>query len=256
MIMITKIGFQATRLFLNIGSITVTLGKCLKYALDIKEHYKRTMPQIVLLGIKSLNVTLITALFVGMAFTVQVVREVLRLGAGQLVGYIVGMAIWRELGPLLTGVVFCGRVGAAISAEIGTMKVTEQVEALESMSQNITKYLVLPRVVACSIVMPLLVGLADIVGFLGGFLVSLSTGKINPYSFFMSAQRMLSIMDIAGGLIKAGLFGIVIALISCHMGLKTKGGAKGVGINTTKAVVTSLITVFVLNYFLSLVIFK
>jgi phospholipid/cholesterol/gamma-HCH transport system permease protein len=253
--MVEKLGSQLILFLTELGNITILSGKVVHRMVVKKGYFKRTIDQMISLGIKSLPITMLTATFVGMAFTIQVVREFLRFGAGEMVGGIVGMAIWRELAPLLTGVVICGRVGAAISAELGTMNVTEQVEALESMSQDIVEYLVLPRILACTLMMPLLVGIADILGFLGGFLVALSTGRINPYSYFSSAEMMLGTLDIYGGLIKAFFFGLVVSLISSYIGLKTHGGAKGVGEATTKAVVISLIAVFVLNYFLSLVIY-
>ena len=131
------------------------------------------------------------------------------------------------------------------------MKVTEQVDALRALSQNITEYLVVPRFLACVLVMPLLVGFADVVGFFSGFFIAISTGKINPYAYFNSAQAMLTTSDITGGLIKAALFGALVAIQSCYVGLKTTGGAQGVGNSTTRAVVMSLISIFVLNYFLS-----
>jgi len=253
--MIQLLGQKMIGFMSELGNITLLAGKVVHRLVFGKTHFKRTMEQMVHLGVNSIFITLLTALFVGMAFTIQVVREFLKFGAGEMVGGITGLAVWRELGPMLTGVVVSGRVGAAISAELGTMNVTEQVEALESMSQDIVDYLVVPRVLACTLMMPLLVGMADIFGFFGGFVVAVATGKINAYSFFQSAETMLGVMDIVGGLIKAVLFGFVISILSSYMGLQARGGAKGVGEMTTKAVVVSLITIFVLNYFLSLVIY-
>ena len=253
--MITRLGNKTIRFLTELGNITLFLKRIIRNFITKPSHAERTIHQMLVLGLKSLNITLITAVFVGMAFTVQVSKELLDLGAAQLIGYIVGLAIWRELAPLLTAVVVAGRVGSAISAELGTMKVTEQVEALEAMSQNVIDYLVVPRVLACTLMMPLLVGLADVAGFLGGFLVAISTGQVNPYAFFASAQSMLGMMDIIGGLIKAVFFGFVISVLSSYMGLRAVGGAKGVGQVTIKAVVVSLITIFILNYFLSLVIY-
>ncbi|MBT5855456.1 ABC transporter permease, partial [bacterium] len=206
-------------------------------------------------GVNSLPITVLTALFVGMAFAIQVVKELLRFGAPDLIGGVVALAIWRELGPLLTGVVVAGRVGSAISAEIGSMKVTEQVDALESMSQDPVEYLVVPRVLALSLMLPLLVGIADIVGYLGGFIIAMSSQSVNPYSYVNSAQTMLTPIDIGGGLIKALFFGGITATIGSYMGLKATSGAKGVGRITRQAVVNALITIFILNYFISLVIF-
>ncbi len=249
------IGIKVHHFFLEWGEITLFSGKILSRILFGKSHIKRTVDQMVSLGIYSLSIVTITAIFVGMAFTVQVVREFLKFGAGKMVGGVVGLAVWRELGPLLSGVVFAGRVGAAISAELGTMKVTEQVDALETMSQDPIDYLVVPRVLACSFMLPLLVGIADIIGFFSGLVVALSSGQINLHAYFDSASSMLKPIDIYGGLIKAFLFGLITAILCSYMGIKTQGGAKGVGETTTKAVVISLITIFILNYFLSLGVF-
>ncbi|MCP4050971.1 MAG: ABC transporter permease [bacterium] len=236
----------------NISYLGLQVIKCITTG---KRYIARTISQMTLLGINSLPITVITSMFVSMAFTLQIVREFLRFGAGEMIGGVVAIGVWRELAPLLTAVVVAGRVGAAISAELGTMKVTEQVEALEAMSQNPIEYLVVPRMLACAIMMPLLVGIADIVGFFSGFIVAFASGRVNPYGYFISADRMLYPVDIYGGLIKGFFFGIAIVLISSFMGLNASAGAKGVGDMTTRAVVVSLIAVFVLNYLLSVVIF-
>ncbi len=247
----TFLGQKILVFFEEFGNVTLLMGQTLSGLFSGKRVLKRTLDQMLRLGVHSLPITLVTASFVGMAFTLQVVKEFLKFGAAELIGGVVGLAVWRELGPLLTAVVVAGRVGAAISAELGTMKVTEQVEALESLSQEPAEFLVLPRLLACTLMLPLLVGLADIVGYLSGFLVAVGH-NVNPYSYFGSADSMLKVGDITGGLIKALLFGFAIGLISSYMGLRATGGAKGVGEMTTKAVVVSLITVFVLNYILSL----
>lgn len=252
---IQAVGKRTVTFVRDIGNITSLTSKTITLIITFRGKWRHTMAQLYHLGAKSIPVVGITAIFVGMAFSIQVVREFLRFGAAELIGGVVGLAIWRELGPLLTGVVFAGRVGAAISAELGTMKVTEQVEALESMSQDITEYLVIPRVLACTIMLPLLVGLADILGFLGGFIIAVLQGQINPGGYIESAANMLRTIDIYGGLIKAALFGFSTAIISCYMGLKAKGGAKGVGEMTTLAVVVSLIVIFLLNFLMSSVFF-
>lgn len=249
--MFTYLGQKVLRFFTDFGRITHLIGAVVVGLFRGKRLIRRTLDQMLRLGVHSVPVTVITSAFVGMAFTLQVVKEFLRFGAAELIGGVVGLAVWRELGPLLTGVVIAGRVGAAISAELGTMKVTEQVEALESMSQDPHEFLVLPRILACTLMMPLLVGLADVIGFLSGFLVAVAN-NVNPYSYFGSADSMLKVADITGGLIKALLFGFSTALVSSYMGLSAQGGAKGVGEMTTKAVVVSLIVVFILNYILSL----
>lgn len=253
--MFLALGRQVNNFFTEWGLIVIFFVRVIRRSFSIKKNFRRSIHQMVDLGVNSLGITVITAAFVGMAFAVQVVREFLRFGAGDMIGGVVALAVWRELGPLLTGVVIAGRVGAAISAELGSMKVTEQVEALEAMGQDPLRYLVVPRVIACAYMMPLLVGLADIVGFFGGFAVATWSGRINPYAYFNSAQTMLYPQDIVGGLVKAFIFGVFIAVISCYMGLKATAGAKSVGDMTTRAVVVSLVTIFILNYFLSVVLF-
>ena len=254
--MFAAIGYKLESFLVRWGSISYLGIKVIAKFFLGRFKVSLTIDQMLHLGIKSIGITALTSIFVGMAFTIQVVREFLKFGAGEMVGGVVALAVWRELGPLLTGVVFAGRVGAAISAEVGTMKVTEQVEALEAMSQSTEEYLVIPRVVACTFIMPLLVGVADILGFLSGFIVAVGSQKINPYAYFNSANMMLSTIDITGGFIKAALFGFLIALISSHIGLETEAGARGVGRNTTKAVVVSLVAIFISNYFLSVSIYQ
>jgi phospholipid/cholesterol/gamma-HCH transport system permease protein len=253
--MLTAFGSFIINSVNHLGGITILTGNTIKKCFTSKHIIRRTVDQVISLGIKSLPMAVITSMFVGMAFTIQVLREFLKFGAGDLIGGIVGVAVWRELSPLLTGVVFSGRVGAAISAEIGSMKVTEQIDALETMSQDPIEYLVAPRLIACTVMMPLLTGIADIVGFFSGYIIAIGSGRVNANAYFQTADSMVVMNDIIGGLIKAGIFGFIIAMISTYVGLRTKSGAKGVGESTTKAVVVSLISVFIINYFLSVVLF-
>ncbi len=221
-----------------------------------RPKFRLVVDQIIRLGINSIPIVAFTALFVGMAFSVQVVKELLRFGAPDLVGGVVAIAIWRELGPLLTGVVVAGRVGAAITAEIGAMKVNEQVDALNVMGQDSITYLVSPRVIALIFMLPLLVGLADIVGFFGGLLVAISTSMINYVSFFSSANTMLNTFDILSGLVKALVFSIIISINASYLGLKVKHGAQDVGKKTRKSVVISIVIIFGLNYVMSVLFFS
>jgi phospholipid/cholesterol/gamma-HCH transport system permease protein len=238
----------------ELGALTLLCVDFFRYFSSTIHLKSRIVDQFYHLGIKSVPMTVVASIFVGMAFTLQVTKEFIRFGAGELIGGIVAIAMWRELGPLMTGVVFSGRVAAAISAEIGSMKVTEQIDALEVLSQNPIQYLVIPRIVACTLALPVLVGLSDIFGFLSGFIIA-SGSDINPYAYFGSADSMLSVYDILCGLLKALVFGFVISVISCHMGLTASAGAKSVGKGTTKAVVLSLTSIFILNYFLSTLLF-
>lgn len=236
-------------LFLRIGwssILVISSGKI---------HFRNTIEQVKKLGTDSIGIVGFTTWFVGMVFAVQLIKEFVRFGAGAMIGGVTGLALWRELAPLMTAIVVAGRIGSAIAAELGTMQVTEQIDALESMAQDPIQFLVVPRIIAVTFMLPLLVGLADIVSFLGGFTVVLLSGKLNPVAYFESAQTMLTVHDIMGGLIKGIAFGLTISWIATAQGLSAKSGARGVGQVTINSVVLSLASIFVLNYLLSLVLF-
>ncbi|MFA5928553.1 MAG: ABC transporter permease [Candidatus Margulisiibacteriota bacterium] len=240
---------------ISLGEITDLFLKTCWYIFKRAYHGKNVIYQMMRVGVESIPASVLTALSVGMVFAVHVSVEFSRYGAGKVVGGIVGVAVWRELAPLLTGVVVAGRVGAAIAAEIGTMKVTEQIEALETMAVSPISYLVVPRFIALTIMMPILVVFCDIVGLFGGFLISVFYANVNPVAFISAAYNILDARDLWGGLLKALFFGMVISLVACYQGLTTTKGAKGVGNSTTNSVVISLMTIFIINYFLSLIIF-
>lgn len=221
-----------------------------------KIHRRNTVEQMVIVGPESLLVALITAGFVGMVFTIQVAREFINFGAVTAVGGVLGIALTRELIPVLTAVIVAGRVGAAFAAEIGTMRVTEQIDALYMLKSDPIDYLVIPRVIACCMMLPLLTILALITGLAGGVVVADSLYNIPAGVFLDSAQDLLSISDLINALLKALVFGALIAVIGSSWGLTTTGGAKGVGQSTTAAVVMSLLAVFISNFFLSWVMFQ
>ena len=241
---------------INLGKFVLFSLQTLASILRFRVKIRLILDQIIFLGIYSIPIVSLTALFIGMAFSVQVVKELLRFGAPDLVGGVVAIAIWRELGPLMTSVVVAGRVGASISAEIGAMKVNEQVDALNVMGQDSLDYLVAPRVIALVLLLPLLVGLADIIGFFGGLLIAISSSMVNYVSFFNSANTMLSVFDILSGLIKGIVFSLVISLVGTYLGLKAKHGAEDVGRMTRNTVVISIIVIFGLNYVLSVLFFS
>ncbi len=219
-------------------------------------HRRNTLDQMAAVGPESVLIALITATFVGMVFTIQVTREFLTFGAGAAVGGVLALTLARELGPVLTAVIIAGRVGSAFAAEIGTMRVTEQIDALQILKTDPIDYLVIPRVIACALMLPLLNVLSFITGMTGGLLIATNQYGI-PYSVFLdSAKNFLSIWDLVSSLIKAFFFGILIAIIGTNWGLTTTGGAKGVGQSTTTAVVTALLAIFISNFFLSWVMFQ
>ena len=175
---------------------------------------------------------------------------------GVAIGSSVAYGTFRELGPLLTGIVFAGRAGAAIAASLGAMKVTEQIEAFQSMGVSPVKVLVAPRLVACAIAMPALTVFADIVGIYAGYYMAHLVAGIPQYTYFHSVQQGTQPSDFYNGLIKAAVFGAIVAIISCYEGFRTEGGADGVGRSTTNAVVTAVILIFAFNFGLSYVLFR
>jgi phospholipid/cholesterol/gamma-HCH transport system permease protein len=231
-------------------------GQVLVHLLKVKIHWRNTKEQMAAVGPDSLFIALLTAVFVGAVFTIQVAREFINFGAGNLVGGVLAVALTRELSPVLTAVILAGRVGSAFAAEIGTMRVTEQIDALLMLKTDPIDYLVIPRVLACCLMLPILTLLSLVTGMLGGLLISSNLYSISDTTFLDSARNLLGIWDICSAMIKAFCFGIVIAVIGCSWGLTTTGGAKGVGQSTTTAVVTALLMIFVSNFFLSWLMFQ
>lgn len=208
-----------------------------------------------MVGPESLLVSLLTATFVGMVFTIQVAKEFIDFGAATVVGGVLAIALTRELGPVLTGVILAGRVSSAFAAEIGTMRVTEQIDALQMLNTDPVDFLVIPRLLACCLMLPLLTILCLMAGMAGGLLVASNLYQIPPQVFIDSAKNFLKLWDLWSAILKAVVFGALIAIIGSSWGLTTTGGAKGVGQSTTAAVVTSLLSIFISNFFLSWVMF-
>jgi len=231
-------------------------GQVLFHLIQGKIHRRNTLEQLAMVGPDSLFIALLTAIFVGAVFTIQVAREFINFGAGNLVGGVLAVALTRELTPVLTAVILAGRVGSAFAAEIGTMKVTEQIDALLMLKTDPIDYLVIPRLLACLIMLPILTLLSLITGMSGGMLIATRIYNLSDTVFLDSARDFLDISDIGSAMIKACCFGMLIAIIGCSWGLTTTGGAKGVGQSTTTAVVTALLVIFVSNFFLSWVMFQ
>jgi phospholipid/cholesterol/gamma-HCH transport system permease protein len=231
-------------------------GQVFFHVLRGKIHRRNTLEQMAVVGPDSLFIALLTAIFVGAVFTIQVAREFINFGAGNVVGGVLAVALTRELSPVLTAVILAGRVGSAFAAEIGTMNVTEQIDALLMLKTDPIDYLVIPRVVACCIMLPILTLLSLMTGLFGGFLIAVNVYKLSDTVFLNSARSFLGMWDISSAMIKACFFGGLIAVVGCSWGLTTSGGAKGVGQSTTTAVVTALLLIFVSNFFLSAVMFQ
>lgn len=217
--------------------------------------FKRIVDQMALVGIESLPIVLITMFFFGMVLGFQTSQIMVRYGAGAYVGMLVAVSIAREGGPTLAGIVVAARIGSSFAAELGSMKITNQIDAMRALATNPVRYLVTPRLIAAVIMVPLLTIFGDVIGTLGGAIVAVDAG-IAQQTFFTSATQFLTIYDIRGGLIKAAVFGIIIAITSCRIGLNTEGGAAGVGKSTTAAVVWSIVLLYASNFLLTWLIYK
>jgi len=248
-----KIGKMILAVLETVGRSVVIISSA--FAVVHTVNARSLLRQMAHLGADSLPIVLLTMLFTGMVMTVQIAHEFIKYGAQSSVGGVIAIAMGRELAPVLTGVVVAGRVGAAITAEIGSMKVTEQIDALRVMAVSPIAYLVVPRLLACLIMMPLLVVFGDVIGTLGGYFMATQYNGISDFAFMHSIKVFCIPNDVIGGLIKGIFFGMIISLVGCHKGLTTENGAEGVGTATTGSVVTSIILIFISNYFLSLLLY-
>lgn len=218
-------------------------------------YWRQLGLEIYKIGYLSLPVVGLTAIFTGMVLALQSYTGFSRFSAESAIATVVVLSITRELGPVLGGLMVAGRVGAAMAAEIGTMRVTEQVDALTTLATNPYKYLVAPRIIAAVICLPLLVLCADAIGVLGGYVVSVHKLGFNPALYIDQTFKYLKAEDVISGLQKAGVFGFVIAIFGCYQGYRSRGGAQGVGQATTNAVVSASIMILILNYVLTSVLF-
>ncbi len=241
----------------DLGQILVLFFQTLQLSLQRPWEIRNTINQMVEIGVNSLVVTTITALSTGMILALQsgITLESKMVGISQYLGAVVTIPMVRELGPLLTAMIVAGRIGSSIAAEIGTMKVTEQIDALVTMATNPIKYLAVPRLLACLVMLPLLTIFADVIGVFGGFIVATAKLNLSGTSFIDNALDMLTLKDIFSGLIKTVFFGAIIAMVGCYKGFKTTGGAEGVGQSTTWSVVVSLMGILVSDYFLTALLF-
>ena len=240
-----------------IGACRVT-GKVALFAASGVSHIFRPpfygrlfLAALLEIGFFSLPVVALTAVFTGMVLALQSYTGFSRFSAEGAVANVVVLSVTRELGPVLAGLMVVGRVGAAMAAEIGTMRVTDQIDALSTLSTNPMKYLVAPRLLAGTIALPLLVLVADVLGVLGGFIISTVKLGFNPGSYLTRTLNYLEPEDVVSGLAKAAVFGFLISLMGCYQGYNSKGGAQGVGAATTSAVVAASILILAFDYVLT-----
>lgn len=239
-----------------------TVGRLARFTLTSVSHMVRPpfyprqiLRQFLDIGYFSLPVVALTAIFSGMVLALQTHSGFSRFQAEGAVAMVVVLSLTRELGPVLAGLMVAGRIGASMAAEIGTMRVTEQVDALATLSTNPYKYLVAPRLLAGLMMMPLLVVIADILGVFGGYLIGVGKLGFNSGSYLANTWDVLEFNDVASGLVKAAVFGFLIALLGCYNGYHSKGGAQGVGQATTNAVVSASIMILIANYVVTEIFF-
>ena len=250
------IGRAVIRFAENLGRILVLLFLTVRQLIFPPFEVRNMFKQMLEIGVRSLPVVVITAIFTGMVFALQTFTGFKRFGAEALVGTVVALSMTRELGPVLTALIVSGRAGAAMAAELGTMRVTEQIDALETLATNPVKYLIVPRFIAGLLMLPALSAVADVIGITGGYFVTVGLFKTSSIVYWKRTWDYLEMSDIYNGLLKSAFFGASIALISCYKGFYTRGGAEGVGKATTGAVVLSSMTILISDYFLSAWLFK
>ncbi len=237
-----------------LGEILILLGLAVRSArrgVDARDLTE----QMASLGVNSVAIAMLTATTSGAVLALYFAPFLKQYGAEGFTGAVVALAIARELGPVLTGVVVAARAGSAIAAELGTMKVTEQIDALRALAVSPVQYLVVPRVLAAVIMVPLVGALADAGGILGGYLISQTEGVLGV-TYLNSIRQFLTPADFVKGIIKTVIFGIIIALVGCHQGLATRGGATEVGRATTNAVVLSIVLIYIANFVLTYFMFS
>ncbi|MDC3108171.1 ABC transporter permease [Paracoccaceae bacterium] len=247
---------KAFLIFLTkLGRLTKFMSNVFSFGLSGPFYTKIFLNHLINIGFLSLPVIGLTTVFTGAALALQIYSGGTRFNAESVVPSIVAIGICRELGPVLCGLIMAGRVASSISAEIGTMKVTEQIDALYTLNANPYNFLIIPRVLACFISLPFLTLIGDMLGILGGFLVGVTTLEFNPTNYLLNTVKFLEIADIISGLIKAGFFGLIIGVLGTFHGMNTEIGAKGVGKATINSVVWSSICVLAANYILTEALF-
>jgi len=237
------------------GKVMILLWKTLLLIFRRPFNLNNIFKQMEEVGINSLPVVLITGTFTGAVLALQTYIGFKRFHAEAFVGTVVALSMTRELGPVLTGLMVSGRVGSAMAAELGTMQVTEQIDALYTLAVNPIKYLIVPRLLAALMMMPVLVVFSDLIGIIGGYIVSVKILGSNSHIYMERTWNYLQCNDLYSGLLKASIFGIIIATISCYQGFHTQGGAEGVGKATTKAVVLSCLLILIGNYVITALLF-
>jgi phospholipid/cholesterol/gamma-HCH transport system permease protein len=249
------LGSSAIKSFDIVGKFSLFIFDVLKTLFTTRLRFSKFVFHMEKIGVNSLAITAITGGFVGAVLTIQSYKGFKQFGGEQFIGPVVSLAMARELGPVLTGFMVAGRAGSAIAAEIATMQITEQIDALRTLSINVQQYLIVPRILAGTIILPFLALFSMMCGVVGGYLVSVHTLGLNPEEYTSGIKSIVEFSDIVGGLIKAIVFGFILTTVGSYKGYNTRDGARGVGISTTQSVVVSSILIIIANYFLAVILF-
>jgi phospholipid/cholesterol/gamma-HCH transport system permease protein len=244
---------QLIRVLEGIGSTVQLFLRAASYAPTLPRQFGRFVEQCYLIGYTTLPIVAVLSFFIGAVLALQAGYSMENFGAKQFIGTLVGLSMARELGPVMVAILLAGRVGSAVAAELASMKVYQEIDALETMNIPPARMLVLPRLAAALVMVPVLAIIADLVGWYGGAIVSKYTDfiAIDPPAYFSALRRFMKFKDVLNGLVKAEVFGFVVVLVCCNIGLNTRGGPREIGASVTRAVVTSLILILLLDYFVS-----
>ena len=241
--------------FTEMGRFFQILGRTFAWTFRPPYDVKELVRQMVRIGVDSLPVVLLTSLFTGMVMALQTFSTLKRFNAESYVGSLVAISMVRELAPVISSLLLAGRCGSAMGAELRTMRVTEQIDALEVLATDPVHFLVVPRVWATVLMLPLLIVVADVIGIAGGYLVSVVYFGANPVTYMENTFIFMDLADVNSGLIKAAVFGLIISVVGCQKGFFTRGGAEGVGRATTRAVVLASISILIADFFLTKILF-
>ena len=253
--MIHAIGKYMTNLFNQVGGATRMVSSAVFWTFHSRFEWHQAVEQSITIGVESFGVTALTSLFTGMVLALQAGNTIGNIfGDPIFVGTIVAFSLIRELGPVLTGVVLSGRAGAAVTAQIGTMAVTEQIDALYTLGTNPIRYLVIPRMFGFILTMPILTLFSNVFGILGGYLVAVYALGVPGEVYLTDITTFMDVADFMHGFIKSFIFAFMIGTVCCYKGISTRGGAEGVGKSTTGAVVTCIVMILVLDYFLTAIL--
>lgn len=249
---VRRLGEQFFEAVAEVGNVAVFSGLTFMWLLRRRPRWATLVPNFYMIGVKSMPVVAVTGTFIGMVLAVQAHRQFAAMGMETRLGSVINISLVKELGPVLAATMLAGRVGSAMAAELGTMRVTEQIDALDVLGANPIGYLAVPRLLACVLLIPLLTLMADFMGIIGGAVVATQMLGVDSYHYWAHSRSFVSGIDIFAGVFKSFFFGAAIALISCHRGFSCSAGAEGVGKAATEAFVTSFVAILFLDFCLGL----